>query len=550
MTTVHVINGVLAAPLKMDVRSSQLLRALEGRRRWLSNGLFQFEASRHNLDSFRSIYPEFTVDRGPPKDAPREPATPIGERKVGAPRTKPYAHQERALQAARQHHVFALFMEQGTGKTKVAIDRAVELWAAGTIDAVLVVTKKGVHTQWIMDELPKHMPHGVAHDAAYWNAKKFLPDTMVTNAASRLKFFAINVDALITEAGSLATTRFVTSHNGRVLMIVDESQVIKSSTAARTKACNTLGKQVTHRMILTGTPIAKDLTDEWSQFNFLDNDIIGVKYLVSFRGEYCVMGGFEGKQIVGTRNLDKFKRLVDPYSFRVTKEEELDLPPKQYAQQVFEMHPEQRKHFRALRDNFITMLDSGEVSSVKNAAVLVMRLQQITCGMLPSTDSDSYMELPNPRLDALEELIEARPGKTVIWARFNHDIKQIEKLLGARCRTYYGATTSKDREEAVRKFLDPNSGVDFFVSNPQAGGTGLNLQGECRTVIFYSNGFNAIDRWQAEDRTHRIGTNHTITYFDLVCVGSPDKRILANLRNKKSLSDLALGDIKEIIHDI
>ena len=547
---IHIVNGVIAAPISIDIRSGQLLRRLEGRRVWRKDGTFQFEATPNNIEGFRQIYPEAKISGGR-EDALRPPPTPIGDRRVGPSLIKPFAHQTRALAAARQHSVFALFMEQGTGKTRVAIDRAVGLWAEGSIDAVLVVTKKGVHTQWIVDEIPKHMAADVKFDAAFWDKKKTLPEIMIKNASSRLKIFAINVDALISSNGFNAALRFLMAHEKRLLMIVDESQIIKNNKAKRTEACYKLGALASHRMILTGTPIAKDLTDEWSQFKFLDEAIIGFRYLTAFRNYYCVMGGFEGRQIIGTRNLDEFKRKVDPYSFRVTKEEELDLPPKQYAQQVFEMDDEQRKHYNALRDNFITQLDNGEISNVTHAATLMMRLQQITCGILPSSDSDDHQLLPNPRLRALEELIEARPGKTVVWARFNHDIIEIAKLLGDKCVTYYGATTTKEREEAKRLFLDPKSGIDYFVSNPAAGGTGLNLQGECRTVVFYSNSFSAIDRWQAEDRTHRIGTNQTITYFDLVCAGSPDRKILANLRRKKSLSDLALGDIKEMIaHDI
>ena len=128
-------------------------------------------------------------------------------------------------------------------------------------------------------------------------------------------------------------------------------------------------------------------------------------------------------------------------------------------------------------------------------------------------------------------------------------MEEIAKKLGAEAVTYYGKTSTDERQRSVAAFLDASGPVKYFVSNPSAGGTGLNLQGECRTVIYYSNSFASLDRWQSEDRTHRIGTNHTVTYFDLVCAGSPDRRILANLRAKKSVSDLALGDIKEMLSD-
>jgi SNF2 family DNA or RNA helicase len=368
-----------------------------------------------------------------------------------------------------------------------------------------------------------------------------------------MKWFSINIDALNAARGFDEARAFCAAHMGRLLIIVDESQIIKNSKAKRTKACYQLAPYASHRLILTGTPIAKDLTDEWSQFKFLDENIIGFKYLTAFRNQYCVMGGFENRNVVGVRNLPEFRRRVDPYSFRVTKEEELDLPPKVFATHVFDMGEEQRKHYNNLKQTFSTMLDNGEIVSVKTAATLLMRLQQVTCGILPSpNEDDAAYEIENARIDALMDLIEDRPGKTIIWARFKHDIAVIERHLkasGRKCVTYFGETKQKEREEGVSSFLDPNSGVDYFVSNPAAGGTGLNLQGECRTVIYYSNSFNSLDRWQSEDRTHRIGTTKTVTYFDLVCAGSPDRLILANLRKKKSVSDMALGEIRELLDD-
>ena len=110
-------------------------------------------------------------------------------------------------------------------------------------------------------------------------------------------------------------------------------------------------------------------------------------------------------------------------------------------------------------------------------------------------------------------------------------------------------TSDAARAEAVRSFLDPE-GARVFLSNPQAGGTGLNLQGRCNHAIYYSNGFSAIDRWQSEDRIHRIGTNGAVVYTDLVAKGSIDAAILNNLKKKKGLSDMALGDIKEILNEI
>lgn len=541
-----------------DPRSRALLQQLEGRRRWLANGHLSLEPTPANLAALRALYPTLKLPTG--QKPPRSAASPNGQRGMGSshrphkarpagkPATAGYRHQLAALAKAQAHKAFALFMEQGTGKTWVAIQRAAELWSAGEIDAVLVISKKGVHAQWLDEQVPLHLSEKVPRVLDVWRKK--MPRAPVAQLGNdALHWFAINVDAVWRDEPYAVCKRFIESHGHRVMVIVDESQTIKNSTSKRSKAVYNFGNMVDYRMILTGTPIAKDLTDEWAQFKFVDEAILGYRYVTAFRARYCIMGGFENRQVIGTRNMDEFLERVNPYNFRVTKEEELDLPPKVYANVQFEMADDQKRHYDMLKNDFLAMLKNGELLTVANAAVLVTRLQQITSGALVSSESDTVQDLSNPRLEALLDLLEQRPGKAVIWARFSYDIQKISEALKGNSVTYYGATSAGDRERAKSRWLDPKSGIDYFISNPAAGGTGLNLQGDCRTVVYYSNSFNAIDRWQSEDRTHRIGTKGSVTYFDLVCRGSTDRKILANLKKKKSLSDLALGDIAKMIKE-
>lgn len=566
---IAIAKGSLLAPVaRGDWRTKAVESALEGRRRWLKSGVLSLEDTPANRAALLRAYPRAVI--ASPFLAERV----AGGRRRGAPSrptyrrgTKPYGHQDRCLHKMRKAReirrragsagsVFAIFAEQGTGKTWNAIDWAGELFAAGDIDAVLVISKKGPHSQWIDEQIPIH--YAMKHKSEFYTGRR---KQFVGADDDTLHFFSINIDALKNEKGWSAALTFVKLYDKRVLIVIDESHLIKNHKSARTKRAYALGDMVEHKMILTGTPIAKNLCDEWSQFKFLDEAIIGYRYITSFRHQYCVMGGWENRDVVGVKNMDEFLKKVEPFSFRVTKEEELDLPPKVYDTVAFEMNDEQRGHYDAIKEMFLTQLDSGEIATVANAAVAITRLQEVTSGIiegrLPRTQDDVLQKRKgkivsqeikdNPRLDALCDLLEQRRGKAVIWARFNYDIEQIIKRLGKKAVAYYGQTSARDRDEAKRRWLDPRSEIDYLVASPSAAGTGLNLQGDCRTVVYYSNSFNAIDRWQSEDRTHRIGTKGTVTYFDLVCRGTVDRKILANLKKKKSLSDLALGGIKSII---
>ena len=133
---------------------------------------------------------------------------------------------------------------------------------------------------------------------------------------------------------------------------------------------------------MTGTPIAKDLTDEWAQFYFLNPDIIGHKYKTSFLAQFCIMGGFENRNVVGHRNLDLFKSLTAPHIFRATKEQ-LHLPPKIYDSVVFDLTEQQLRLIREIKDTCIAVLDVEKDQRIlaSTAATAILRMQQISCGL-------------------------------------------------------------------------------------------------------------------------------------------------------------------------
>jgi len=477
------------------------IQRLEGRRSWLKAGGLSFESSRHNIEIFKEAFgDELGVSYIGGDDIEFDQPPILSEYTL---KTKPYPHQRRALIKAKTMPNFALFMEQGTGKTKVAIDRAGDLFHKGLISGVLVVAPKGVHRQWVDEQIPKH--YNGEYDADFWPIKELRPEL---SRGDCLKFLTINIDGIKTVKGKVLVHNFVNNHSGNILMVVDESHQIKNARSQRWTACNEIGNLVRYRMILTGTPIAKDLTDEWAQFKWLKEDIIGIRYASAFRNEYCIMGGFEGRAVVGTRNLDKFKAITEPYIFRATKEE-IGILPKAYSPWRFSMSAQQKKLFKDMKKQFIAQIETGEISTAQNAAVAMIRLQQIANGFIVDEDGDMHQIFDdpkkNPRNIALMEASDTIEGKIIIWARFKQDIRTIKALLKDECVTYYGETSDADRKAAVDSFLDKDR-ARFFVSNPAAGGTGLNLQGLCTNAIYYSNSENSIDRWQSEDRIDRIGS--------------------------------------------
>lgn len=463
-------------------------------------------------------------------------------------RTNPFDHQLKAFIISRDRKAFALFHEQGCGKSKVLIDNSAYLYKKGELDTVIVIAPKGVHTNWITNEVPVHMPLDIPLWTGVYKASikpKQLAAMIAaaTEIKDKLRFITFNVEGFTSDKAKKLIEHWI--RNSNCMVIVDESQRIKSPGAVRTKYITKICKHIKYRRIATGTPVTKGIENMFAQFRFLDPLIIGHETFTAFRAEYCKMGGFENRSIVGYNNVPKLISLIDGYSHRVLKQDCLDIPDKIYKRHPFEMAPFQRNLYDQLRKNDLDELEKlmGEASGQKLAQSLaitkLLRLQQIACGWYPEPKARPLPE--NPRVDALEDIIEDYgDGKIIIWARFVADILLIKERLGDDALTYFGGTKEKDREDAVKNFQDKNNRSKFFISN-KAGSTGLTLTA-AEHAIYYSNDFDLETRLQGEDRNHRIGTTKGVLYTDIEAEKSIDRKIINALRKKKSIADLVLED--------
>lgn len=536
-------NNTAVAHTRVVPAVLQFLRGVEGRRKWVKGGL-RFMPTGHNLSLLEELVGGLNIidqrelvafiGEGPEPNTPEN----VLAYKSG---TDPFDHQVKFEKWSASKVVIALFAEQGTGKTKMLIDWCGKLFCARKITAVLVVTLKGVHEQWITEEVPKHL--GIDFFGQSWVSGKKVKTPFKRNP-KRLEWFSINYDAIKFAGGMKAAQSFLDTHYGKVAIIFDESHSVKDQRTARWKACKKLADQLTYKAEATGTPIAKDLTEEWAQLNLIDESIIGIKYLTTFRNKYCIMGGFEGRQVIGTRNLAEFKEKTEPHVFRVTKDE-LGILPKQYTPWRFQLTDQQKEMVRTMKRAMIAQLKSGEITQAQVPATSWLRIQQICSGFIVDEDQNVHSIFDkvddNPRIQAMVEYLDSKPGKAIIWARFRPDIEFIRQVLGNRCMTYHGGTSPADRLKAKESFLDPE-GIEYFVSN-SAGSTGLNLQGLCNQALYYSHSDNSIFRWQSEDRIHRIGTKGICEFTDLIGIGSTDPKTLLNLRRKKQLSQMVLDDV-------
>ena len=461
-------------------------------------------------------------------------------------KTKPYAHQMTALEKSWDKSEYGYFMEMGTGKSKVLVDNMAMLYDKGKINGAVIIAPKGVYRNWLSQEIPNHLPSHVQHKTVLWTASsskaKDKEYRQLFESDDDLHILIVNVEALSTKRGLEFVAKFLNCHE--TLLAIDESTTIKNPKAKRTKSILLLSKRAKYRRILTGSPVTKSPLDLYTQCNFLNEFLLGFSSYYAFRNRYANMidKNFGGRrvQLIGSyKNLDELANSIKAFSYRVLKDECLDLPEKVYTRREVELTDEQEQAYSTMKSAALALL-KGKMATAPHVLTQLMRLHQITCGHLKN-DDESITEIKNNRLKELLYLLEEVEGKVIIWANYIYDIKNIVKAISEEYGAdsiveYYGNISAEQRQKNIEKFQDPNSNARFFIGNPQTGGYGITLTA-ANTVIYYSNGYDLEKRLQSEDRAHRIGQKNSVTYIDLIAPKTVDEKIVKALRKKMNIAN-------------
>lgn len=489
-------------------------------------------------------------------------------------KTEGMSQQITALEQMDGKRWYALFMEQGTGKTWSFLADAQRYWQRGKVATLFVLAPNGVHTNWVRREIPAHMEPGT-YLAGSWRSGMGKMEgaklrKLLEPNATRLRILTMNYEALRGAQARKFALDFMQA--GACMMVLDESQKIKNPSSGTTKEVMKLKMQAVARRIGSGTPMDKP-QDIFAQMEFLCSGLLHTSSYHAFMAEYAVLANFKEPktdsdwrfkkqveknprlaraQIVANdevtglpmyRNLSKLQRLVGEHSYRVLKSDCLDLPPKVYQSIYFDLTPKQTAAYELMVQECRIMLESGEVTPVTKLAALI-KLQQITSGyvVVPGREELMYIGEDNPRIDAVVAAVEDVVGKVIVWARFREEVRALAAALTKAGRTvveYHGDVKAADREAAIDRLQ--HGDADVFIGVQKAGGTGLTLTA-AETTIYCSNEYSAIVRNQSEDRNHRKGTTGTVVYLDIVATGTIDEAITKTHQWKTDLAANILGD--------
>ncbi len=494
----------------------------------------------------------------------------------------PRAHQLRAeerlanipMRPSRED-VFALLMEMGTGKTKVTIDEWGKRAYGGDLLDCVIVAPAGSYNNWTLDrshtpsEFKKNLDPQMYERTviATWRAsknkdlKEQLRSLVSYNHDKKVsRILNMNTEAFRTDKGRAMMREFLDSSGGRgVYFAVDESTAIKNRKADQTEGITEAGwhPSVGARRILTGMISPNSPFDVFSQFRFLDENILGFRDFHVFKRRYAVLrkAQFPGKKrmseiVVRYQNVDDLHARIAPYSFRVLKEECLDLPKKQYTVRDVGLHSEQERIYNELKLTCQAELASHDFVTATMVLAQRIRLDQVLCGHVVDENGLTH-DVPEYRTRELMEILQEiqHRSKVIIWTSHDYVIRKLKTVLEEEfgrgsVAQFWGGNRSSRHEDENRFLGDPK--CRFMVATPAAGGRG-NTWVNAGYSIYYNNTDNLEHRAQSEDRNHRDGLTGphgagSVLYIDMIAQGTLDVRKVENLRRKINLSAQVSGD--------
>jgi SNF2 family DNA or RNA helicase len=428
-------------------------------------------------------------------------------------------------------------MEMGTGKSRVTIEAAL----AYRLDPILILCPLRVVEVWerqfrqysadyaflALDDRVKSVAAklGKAREFIRWAEARRQPAAIAINYES----------ARIAPFAEWALNRLWP------LVITDESHRLKNNSGRTSRFAGRLALTARYRLALTGTPMPHNPLDVWAQYRFVDRSIFDITY-TSFKARHAIMGGFQGKVPVGWRDLETLREKFFSVAFQVGAEV-LDLPPELDETYRTDLEPEGAKAYRAIEEDFITWLgEEGAVLTITNVMTKLLRLQQLTGGMLPD-DAGGEHQVDRSKELLLEDMLEdmAPTEPVVVFCRFRADLNAVWRVAN-RLGRLAGELSGSQSDQAAWQRGGSQDPVILAVQI-QAGNVGIDLT-RARYAIYYSLGFSLADYLQSRARIRRPGQTRPVTYYHLIIRNTVDEYVMRALAKRQDLIESVLHEYR------
>ena len=451
------------------------------------------------------------------------------------------------------------FLEQGLGKTLLALTEFSFLYQTGKVDRMIVVAPNSFKKGWL-EEIEKH---GFQFDVHIWRStKKLAAADFLNGRHEKPPVLIINYEAA-RMPGVLRALQIWASR-GYAYLAIDESIQIKSHKSAQTKAIHKLaqwspftGETMLCRYvrILTGRPQTQGPHDLWGQLRAIG--LFRETNFYAFRGAFCVMGGWENKEVIRAKNTEALARAMEGSVFQAKKADWLPgLPRKDQTIRDYKMSSAQQAQYNQMEKQFLLEIEEG-VITVEVAIAKYAKLAQIQTGFIYDEDRivhELVKPEENPRLKLLKQILEEEVvGKCCVVYRHRAILPVLIRALAEYDPAWIKGQMKPDETEEQKARFNSDSHCRVILLQCDAAKYGHTLLGgsaeedKCRTMIFFENSYSADTRDQIEDRIHRRGqTGEYVLYLDMS--GSDlDRRIVKALQRKDQLYRSVFRELKSAV---
>lgn len=437
-------------------------------------------------------------------------------------KTKPWDHQQEAYDFAFDKSAVALFMDMGTGKSKVVIDLIMNRGHQKT----LVVCPKRVIKVW---------PKQVEDHADGLNVVALNKGTGVTKALEIKNYkgpfpvvFVANYD--IIWRNSMISTLL---NYGFDFVVLDESHRIKKPGGKASFFCKRLGVITPYKAILTGTPMPHSPLDVYGQYRFLAPHVFGTRF-DKMESRYVRKGGYKNRENVEYINQEELSNKMYSIAYRVTNDV-LNIPDV-IPDQIFDvdMPPDTRRIYNMVKKHSVIPTEGGLVA-INNTLTQYLRMHQLTSGIGQDFEGNT-IELDTAKSEMLEDILEDLPihEPVVVFARFIVDLDNIKKVCKKQGRRY---SEVSGRADNLKEWQDGNS--DVVGVQIQSGSEGEDYT-RSHYAIYYSLGFSLKDYLQSRARIDRPGQTKNPVFIHILTSKTIDKIIMKALAEKKEVVDYVM----------
>jgi len=456
-----------------------------------------------------------------------------------------FPHQRVAVQWLQETPYAFLGDDMGLGKTLSVLSYYTALRATGDFSLLLVVCPNSLSRNWLR-EASMWFPDLKATVLAGDKAAKAWTLRLLTSGSVEQDILVVNYEAVRLEYVTPELEKLVAER--KTLLCLDESQRVKNPTAKTFKALNSIAPACDRRVLLSGTPTPKDVTDLWAQLRILDGGERLGRSFYKWLSRVAELGTEHSQYAVKKFHEDEVQESVfraHEIMLRRRKEFVVNLPPKIFTVREIELSGSQADRYNEIREGLMLRMRSlsGEqfVREITNILEEYLRAVQVSSN--PRLIDPEWKGEPAKFLELDEivnEVVREQGQKIVVWTNYLGNVRELcerYKELGAA--PFSGEVAAAEREKTVRAFQESDS-PRILVAVPAAGGVGITLTA-ARTAVYIDKTWNAEHWMQSVDRLHRIGQRGTVNVISLLGC-KVDEIIHWNLRKKEQGQARVLGD--------